>query len=276
MSDPKHELSHFTKVDSADDPKRFIQQLDYSTRMPFHQEVRRRMAAALHLKEGLRILDAGCGTGDPTRRLAEQVGPTGKVVGIDPSQTLIDEATRRAKEQGLKIDFSVGSIYELPFADNSFDGVQAEKVIAHLKTPHKGLSEMVRVTKPGGYVSIFDLDADSMIINVPNQLAATRKVVHMLTDGLGCGYIGRILPGIMHDLGLEDVQLQPMALMITDPKFADEYWHFKDMAQRAVSTNILTESEAKAWLASLDEASAKQGHFICSLQTWVFSGRKKA
>lgn len=275
MSQPQHELSHFTTVDASDDPKRFIQQLDYSTQMPFHQEVRRRMAEALQLKEGLRILDAGCGTGDPTRRLAEQVGPSGQVVGIDPSTTLVEEAQRRAQAAGLNIEYQVGSIYELPFKDNSFDGAQAEKVIAHLQDPYKGLSEMVRVVRPGGRIAIFDLDADSMIINVPNQLAATRKVVHMLTDGLGCGIVGRLLPGMMHDLGLEDIQLQPMALMLTDPKFADDYWHFKDMAQRAVNTSILTEEEAAAWMKSLEEVSAKPGHFICSLQTWVFSGRKK-
>lgn len=269
----QHELSHFTKVDAADDPKRFIQQLDYSTGMPFHQDVRRRMAEALRLKEGMRILDAGCGTGDPTRRLAEQVGRSGKLVGIDPSETLIDEAHRRAKAQGLDIDYRVGSIYELPFPDNSFDGAQAEKVLAHLKDPGKGLAEMVRVVRPGGYIAVFDLDADSMILNVPGQKEATRKLVHMLCDGLGCGQVGRLMPGLMHDLRFTDVRLDPMALMLTDPKFADEYWHFKDMAQRAVKASVFTEAEAAAWCEALDRVSVA-GHFFCSLQTWVFSGRK--
>ena len=74
----------------------------------------------LNIGKGSSVLDTGCGTGDDVLALAELVGPTGKVVGIDYSDSLIEEANQRSIDKQLPVQFSVGDVHNLDFGDNMF------------------------------------------------------------------------------------------------------------------------------------------------------------
>lgn len=93
--------------------------------------------------EGKDILEAGCGTGLLLERVAEFAK---SAVGIDLSDGMLE----KARERGLKVQ--QGSITELPYDDNSFDLVYSVKVLAHIEDIETAMSEMARVTRPGGYV----------------------------------------------------------------------------------------------------------------------------
>jgi len=71
------------------------------------------------IKEGMAILDIGCGTGAITRGIAEAVGPNGRVVGMDSNPTLIQKA-RQAYGEIPGLSFETGDIYNLPY-DKQFD-----------------------------------------------------------------------------------------------------------------------------------------------------------
>ena len=89
------------------------------------------------LKAGITVLDCGCGPGTITRDIAKQVAP-GKVTGVDFNADQVAAATRDAKAQGVaNVEFRQGSVYELPFADNSFDAVFSHALLEHLKEPVK-------------------------------------------------------------------------------------------------------------------------------------------
>ena len=77
----------------------------------------------LALAPGQHVLDVGCGTGDDARDMAAIVGPGGKVVGLDNSQAMVDEAKRRAAGLSLPLEFHVGDAMHMTCAAGSFDAV---------------------------------------------------------------------------------------------------------------------------------------------------------
>src|SRR6185312_6414061 len=76
---------------------------------------------AIDIKPGQHVLDIGCGIGDHAFAMAKLAGPTGRVVGTDISQTMIDVSRGRHSASGLPLEFFVASAAEQPFPDESFD-----------------------------------------------------------------------------------------------------------------------------------------------------------
>src|SRR4029434_10291309 len=110
------------------------------------------------LRPGMRLLDVGCGPGSITRGLAQRLAP-GEVVGLDLSRETLAAAREDAAARGLtNLTYAAGSVYELPFRDQSFDAVYAHQVSQHLREPAAALREMLRVLRPGGLVGIRDVD----------------------------------------------------------------------------------------------------------------------
>jgi ubiquinone/menaquinone biosynthesis C-methylase UbiE len=111
-----------------------------------------------HLAPGRDLLDVGCGPGTITTDLAQRVAP-GKVFGIDLSLDVITTARQLQSETGEQIViFDEGNVYDLSFADASFDIVYAHQVLQHLGDPVAALREMRRVLRPDGIVAVRDSD----------------------------------------------------------------------------------------------------------------------
>jgi ubiquinone/menaquinone biosynthesis C-methylase UbiE len=109
------------------------------------------LIAAVGVHAGQRVLDVGCGTGYFARLLARAVGPGGLVIGIDPSQAMIDYARRRADGTGT-CAFRVGTAEALEFPAEHFDVVVASLMLHHLPDELRvpALREMGRVLRPAG------------------------------------------------------------------------------------------------------------------------------
>lgn len=109
-----------------------------------------------HLRPDSRILDVGCGPGSITNGFAKYV-PDGSVVGVDVSETVLDQAKSQVKEGAEnvgKVTYQVGNITDgLPFPDGSFDVVFCHQFLIHLPDPVSAMREMRRVCKPGGMVA---------------------------------------------------------------------------------------------------------------------------
>ncbi|MDI2097808.1 class I SAM-dependent methyltransferase [Ruicaihuangia caeni] len=115
-----------------------------------------------HLAPGMSLLDVGCGPGTITADLAARVSP-GRVVGIDASSEVLDQAESYARGLGgSNLEFAVGDVYELEFDDGTFDVVHTHQVLHHLVDPVAALREMRRVCKPGGVVSAREADYHGM------------------------------------------------------------------------------------------------------------------
>jgi len=121
--------------------------------------IRRHSIKMAALKPGQRVLDVGCGPGSLTIPAARKVGRAGHAAGIDASPEMIAVASRKAKKQGLDIDFRVAPVESLPFEDGEFDVVLSSLMLHHLPDDLKaqGLAEILRVLKPGGRLIAIDL-----------------------------------------------------------------------------------------------------------------------
>ncbi len=120
---------------------------------------RRRIAAVAHLRPGETVLDVGCGTGSLALVAKQQVGASGRVLGIDPSPQMIARARHKARRRNLALDFQIGVIERLAFPNQSFDAVLSTFMMHHLPDDLKrrGLAEIARVLKPGGRVLVVDM-----------------------------------------------------------------------------------------------------------------------
>jgi ubiquinone/menaquinone biosynthesis C-methylase UbiE len=148
----------FSAVDSTADPAALVAALDEQAALPAVQRLRARAIELLNPRRGQRLLDAGCGTGDVTRALAALVGKHGRVVGVDPSATMLTEARRRTGGSHRSVEFCLGDITALEVEDRAFDGAYCERVFQHLTHPGTAMAELVRVTKPGGSIVVIEAD----------------------------------------------------------------------------------------------------------------------
>ncbi|MDP8921346.1 MAG: methyltransferase domain-containing protein, partial [Chloroflexota bacterium] len=152
----------------------------------------------------------------------------------------------------------------LPFGDAEFDAVLAVTTLCHVPDSERAIPEMVRVSRPGGRVGVFDRDNDSYIISHPDRVL-TRRIVAAGSDHSAVNsWIGRQLPRLMVEAGLRDVRVRAFASIEQDPTGfyatnAGARW-----ADIAVQVGAISGEERQRWL---DQLCAEQaaGGFIAGL-----------
>lgn len=119
---------------------------------------RRRAVRALGLRPGSRVLDVATGTAD-LAILSARSEPSATIVGIDPSERMLDIGRDKVARQGLssRIELRSGDAESLPFDDASFDAVSIAFGIRNVPDRDRALAEMARVTRPGGRVVVLEL-----------------------------------------------------------------------------------------------------------------------
>lgn len=102
------------------------------------------------------VLDCGAGTGTTGIMAAKKVGPGGKVILFDLSDTMLRVGRKKVIEARLqdRVAFLTGDIVHLPFDSASFDVVLSTYSMCPLYDPQKGALELYRVTKPGGRIGV--------------------------------------------------------------------------------------------------------------------------
>lgn len=105
------------------------------------------------------VVDVCCGTGKVTTILAREVAPTGRVVGVDFCEQMLDGARRNigADPWDELIEFVQGDATALPFSDSSFDGACTAFGLRNVSDYRKVLAELRRVVRPGGTVAVMEL-----------------------------------------------------------------------------------------------------------------------
>lgn len=109
-----------------------------------------KVADAAKIQAGQRVLDVACGTGILAREAASRTGPSGFVVGLDPSRGMLEVANQLAPT----LEWREGVAESLPFPDRSFHAVVSQFGLMFFKDRRQALREALRVLMPGGRLAI--------------------------------------------------------------------------------------------------------------------------
>ncbi len=271
MSQGKKDNYSWSAVDQVSDSDSFVTYLDDITEMNFAKMYKSQTYGLLEAKEGKYFLDIGCGTGDDALALAKIVAPTGKLVGLDNSERMITEAKQKADDHDLPVEFYVAEAEKLQFSDNSFDGCRCDRVFQHLPDRKQVLSEMIRVTRPGGNIVVSDPDYDSLLVDSSNK-ELTRRIVNFASDYVLNGWSGRQLNRFFKEFGLNDTLVFPITAIFTNYQSIDKILGFSFMTENMQKAGLLSDNERSEWLSELKQAD-QDGLFFSAMTIYTVSGK---
>jgi SAM-dependent methyltransferase len=266
----------YRAIDRQPDPEQYVTLLETRGRTPSQVRLRRRFLRFCGIGPGWRVLEVGAGTGVLARDVAAMVGRRGHVVGVDPSRVFVAAARRLARVHGLdgRLDFRVGDGGRLRFRAHQFDCALAVTVLLHVPNARAIVSELVRVTTPGGVVGVQDQDLGSLVLDHPER-ALTRRILEGVAERTIIDpWSGRTLVGHLVAAGLTRVRL-------TTDVFQDTTFtpFSRSMLQRradsAVRFGLTSRRAAERWFGTLDQL-AGQGRFVMTLNFYGACGIKPA
>ncbi|HET8587669.1 MAG TPA: class I SAM-dependent methyltransferase, partial [Candidatus Limnocylindria bacterium] len=166
-----------------------------------------------------RLLDVGAGPGALTGELAQRFGEE-RVVAVEPSASFVAALRTRLPQ----VHVAQASAEDLPFADDAFDATLAQLVVHFMRDPVEGLSEMRRVTRPGGTVAacVWDLGGGRSPMSPFWRAAAELDpAVEDETDrpGVSEGHLARLF----RQAGLRDIESAELTVHAHHVTF-DEWW----------------------------------------------------
>jgi ubiquinone/menaquinone biosynthesis C-methylase UbiE len=249
------------RVDQAADPFAVVRYLDTASAHNPIQHIKRQSYELLGARGGQRLLDVGCGTGDDVRALAEMVGLSGRVTGVDASAVMIAEAKMRSEGCAFPVDFVQADGAALPFADEHFDGCRAERLLQHVPDPEAALAELIRVARQGAHIVVVDSDHGMVGLNLTNRSLA-RRVLDVRCDAIRNGWIGRQLPGLMKRRGMVDIAVYPAVSMHLSLALQGDLERSVAEAERR---GVISVDEGRAFVAELEELDRAGEFFLAGV-----------
>ncbi len=238
-------------------------------------QLKRRSYEAMHIQTGDHVLDVGCGPATDTLTMATLVGNAGQVVGIDSDPEMITAAEQRTMQAGLSncVTHKLGDVTMLPFADEEFQACRSERLFQHLNDPVRALSEMARVTSPGGWVVSLDTDWASISLDA-EYVETERRLARVLAEHIfNNGYAPRQLYRLYKQQGFHNISVDIIPNMITNYPLARTLALMDRAEELAVNTQQVTKEELNLWHESLRRAH-EAGTFFGSVNTILIAGQK--
>lgn len=274
---PTHGLGRWSPADIAANQAEREAYLEMVMQAPQIRRIAERALAELALQPGHRVLDAGCGPGVFLPFLADAVGPTGHVAGIDLSPDFVTSARQQVVSLSLQgvVTVEQGEICHLPFPEGSFDAARCERVLMHLEDPAAAVAELRRVTKPGGVVEAVETDWAATRVDCPDPEAMELLIKHGVAKfrqpGMGLELVRHFAAA-----GLIEIRATPMMIDARDAGTAVAFGlDLAAVANELVSNGDIDRQRADDTLAYLNAAS-ERGTFFAYGSMIVATGRVPA
>jgi SAM-dependent methyltransferase len=163
---------------------------------------------------GSRVLDLGCGPSGVLELLSGRVGPAGTVVGLDFDPANVSLAREFAAEHRLaNVEVIQGDALRTALPSASFDLVHARTLLINVPDPAAVLTEMVRLTRPGGWVAAMEPDVGGVVCYPPHPAWDRLTEIFrsaQLVDGAD-SFVGRRLPELFRQAGLAGIGVEAKA-----------------------------------------------------------------
>lgn len=242
----------YRDVDAAGDPGSLGGQLDDIASVPFVAAEKARSLELLGLTRGGSVLDVGCGTGSELERMADIVGPGGRVVGLDRSAALLGVARERQRDGLGRIELVLGDAGALPFGDGEFDACRADRTLQHVASPEPALGEMVRVTGPSGRVVVTESRWGLVAPSLDPEI--TDAILELSATGSEqADWVGYRLPTLFERAGLREVRSISNDDTVCEHDEFLRFTHLGASADSAARAGVLTHEQAASWVECLSD-----------------------
>jgi SAM-dependent methyltransferase len=217
----------------------------------------RRVLLQAGLAEGMRVADFGCGVGAVTAMLADMVGPSGSVVGIDVNMAQLEQAAELCAQRGLRnATFVPASAYSTGLPRASFDLVYCRFLLLHLPDPLLCLREMRALLKPGGILVVEDGDLASGGSVPPSATDAFADLFCRLGPTRGLDYsLAKDLYHLVRRAGFAepDMEIHQPAILRGDNRVFLK-WSVEEAGPAFVAAGLITEDELRRTLEEMQRA----------------------
>ncbi len=233
---------------------------------------RREVLRVLTLRPGERVLDIGSGPGFLALDMAQAVGPSGMVCGIDISENMVSMSERRCAGQTCAT-FQKGDATRLPFPDGEFDVAVSTQVYEYVADMTEALAELHRVLRRGARVLILDTDWDSLLWHASDQARMTR-VLTAWKEHLVDPHLPRTLSSRLKRAGFLVRRREVIPLL--NPEYdPNTYSHglIGLIGAFVVGRQGVTPDEVQGWAEDL-RALGGDGAYFFSLNRYLFLAEK--
>ena len=205
----------------------------------------------LNIKSGSRAVDIGCGPIGILDLLSHRVGPSGAVVGLEREARFVEMARAEIARRGLTNATIVQADgHDTGLEKSSFDLVHERLVMINVTSPATLLREMVSLARPGGTIVLEDVDNVSWLCQPahPSWDVLLKAFHTVFQAGGGDPFVGRKLPVLLHEAGVEDIQVR---VSVETPPLGDyRRTHLVSLidsvSDKIVAKGVLTKDELKA------------------------------
>ena len=239
-------------------------------------EQRARIRAKVVPERGERGLDVGCGPGLLACELARDVGPSGRMVGIDTSSDMVVMSAERARRSALagRTEFAVGDAVELRFPAQSFDFVTAIQVYEYVADLPRALGEAYRVLRPGGRLVVMDSDWDSCVWQA-DDLDRHARVLRSWEAHFVHPHLPAQLPRLLDQAGFAFKSLSVVPVVNLHPDDTTYSGSLIDVVARFVSRKAgIPEDVAQAWVDDV-RGQDLEGRYFFSLSRFLFVAERQ-
>jgi SAM-dependent methyltransferase len=248
-----------------DDAARRIQRV-YST--PDVARQRFEVLALLAARPGERLLDIGSGPGFLVASLADAVGPSGAVHGVD-SSTPMNTIARDLTRDRPWVTIDEGDALALPYPPRTFDAAVSTQVYEYVADISAAVAELHRVLRPGGRALILDTDWDSVVWHTADR-ELHRRIMAAWEEHLVHAHLPCTLPGHLRRGGFHLIRRSLIPLF--NPVYEDETYSVRIMetiAQFVQGRQGLTRADADRWMADLRERG-EEDDYLFSVNRYCF------